>query len=306
MALARCDRASVSPDAAFRLASHRQSASLLWKAKDQLAQKTGSKSTVYAVDGSQYCGEWRNNRKEGKGVQVYRNGNKFDGFFANDKRHGQGSFFVKRGTRLRLQYSGEWSEDKKHGLGTYHFESGNRYEGSWEHGVIQGWGIMYYENEDRYEGDWVDNKRNGTGTLYLANGDRFQGNFSDDKKEGPGTYYYVSKNQRLDGEWVNDVPKTGMVSELNVDEGSRLPAIGLADPVGVLQTEIAHIEAARASGEYDDGSDTDVLEEDEEDFAENDAVYEREQRLAAERVKFLDEQDAAAGIALPEGSDDEA
>eukprot|EP00163_Fabomonas_tropica_P028243 TRINITY_DN570_c0_g4_i2.p1 TRINITY_DN570_c0_g4~~TRINITY_DN570_c0_g4_i2.p1 ORF type:complete len:194 (+),score=24.85 TRINITY_DN570_c0_g4_i2:614-1195(+) len=86
---------------------------LLWKARDSLAQKKGSRHTVYATNGEEYTGEWLNNCKHGKGVMIYKNGDKYDGFWEQDRRHGQGSFFVKRGARLRLQYTGEWQDDKR-------------------------------------------------------------------------------------------------------------------------------------------------------------------------------------------------
>eukprot|EP00163_Fabomonas_tropica_P028242 TRINITY_DN570_c0_g4_i1.p1 TRINITY_DN570_c0_g4~~TRINITY_DN570_c0_g4_i1.p1 ORF type:complete len:364 (+),score=79.36 TRINITY_DN570_c0_g4_i1:370-1461(+) len=229
---------------------------LLWKARDSLAQKKGSRHTVYATNGEEYTGEWLNNCKHGKGVMIYKNGDKYDGFWEQDRRHGQGSFFVKRGARLRLQYTGEWQDDKRWGLGTFNFINGDRYEGQWHNGRRTGWGTMIYKDGDRYEGEWIDGKREGFGTYYLANGDQYEGQWSNDDKEGTGCFKYISRNQRYDGEWVKGVPKCGALSELNPDEdpeetqqARRLPALKLEDPINVLSERIDAIRYHREVGE---------------------------------------------------------
>ena len=37
----------------------------LWKEWDNTAQKNGSRHAVYSVNGDQYNGEWKDNKKEG-------------------------------------------------------------------------------------------------------------------------------------------------------------------------------------------------------------------------------------------------
>lgn len=44
----------------------------LWKTRDRLAQKEGPKSNVYFVTGEVYKGEWKDNKKDGKGTLQYR------------------------------------------------------------------------------------------------------------------------------------------------------------------------------------------------------------------------------------------
>lgn len=55
----------------------------LWKEWDRKAQKEGLHSTFYTIDQNEYVGEWRNNKKDGKGVykwvkkgQIYEGGKK--------------------------------------------------------------------------------------------------------------------------------------------------------------------------------------------------------------------------------------
>lgn len=41
-----------------------------WKDWDQNAQKNGLKNTVYTVNGDEYTGEWRDNKKHGKIINL--------------------------------------------------------------------------------------------------------------------------------------------------------------------------------------------------------------------------------------------
>jgi hypothetical protein len=223
----------------------------LWRARDKLAEKSGVKHTVYAVNGEQYTGEWLGDVKHGQGVQVYVDGSRYDGMWERGQRHGQGTFYKRVGGRLRLVYSGVWEHDQRAGTGTLNFKSGNRYEGCFQEGKITGWGTMYYKDGDRYEGEFADGRRHGFGTLHLANGNRYEGDWVDDLKEGKGTFFYESRNQRYDGEWVADQPKCGAISELNPEGEVSIPQLELADPARVLAYEIRSIQEDRGGAGAD-------------------------------------------------------
>ena len=47
------------------------------------------------------------------------------------------------------------------------------------------------------------------------NGDHFEGHWVNDKREGKGSYFYSSKNKIFVGEWVDDMPKAGVYSEVD-------------------------------------------------------------------------------------------
>ena len=74
-----------------------------------------------------YEGEWRNNKREGKGV-YYQNREPFTG----DK------------------YVLYWKNDKREGKAVYHYYKGNRYEGNFRNDQIEGRGIFYSRNGDKY------------------------------------------------------------------------------------------------------------------------------------------------------------
>ena len=100
--------------------------------------------------GDRYEGEFRNNKKEGRGIYYLHNGNIYEGDIKNGKIEGRG-----------IDY----------------YNNGDRYEGDNKNGLKEGKGIYYYNNGDRYEGDWKNDKREGKGIFYYNNGDREMGDY---------------------------------------------------------------------------------------------------------------------------------
>ena len=68
-------------------------------------------------DGSIYHGQLtlETGEREGYGVQVWKNGSQYDGYYLANKAHGKGKFVFANGD----VYNGEWMNNKAHGQGTY-------------------------------------------------------------------------------------------------------------------------------------------------------------------------------------------
>ena len=81
-------------------------------------------------------------------------------------------------------------------------------------------------------------------------GDHFEGNWVNDKREGQGSYFYALKNKLFVGEYVEDMPKVGIYTEVKETDGPDeekdlklrefedippIPPLGLRDPIGVLE-----------------------------------------------------------------------
>ena len=81
-------------------------------------------------------------------------------------------------------------------------------------------------------------------------GDHFEGNWVNDKREGQGSYFYALKNKLFVGEYVEDMPKVGIYTEVKETDGPDeekdlklrefedippIPPLGLRDPIGVLR-----------------------------------------------------------------------
>ena len=139
----------------------------------------------------------------GRKKKVYRDGNKYDGDFVEDKRQGKGTYIR---VTDKATYSGEWYNNVRHGYGVEEIPSKDgtqRYEGEWKEDKRCGFGKILYANGDRYEGEWLDNLRHGQGKFYYTNGNFYEGGWLSNKKEGVGTYIFAS-GTRYDGELKND------------------------------------------------------------------------------------------------------
>ena len=152
------------------------------------ANKDGENNIVMnkikTYDNYKYIGNLKNDKKEGKGISYYNNGNKYEGEFKNDKREGKGIMLYNDGDK----YEGEFKDDKKDGKGIYYFNSqswnGAIYVGDFKNDNREGKGIFYYKNGDRYEGEYNNDKRNGRGVYYYNNGDREMGDYFNGQKIG--------------------------------------------------------------------------------------------------------------------------
>ena len=52
-------------------------------------------------DGGTYEGEWKNDKKEGKGIYKYKNGDIYEGYFKNDIKDGKGYINIKTEIYMR-------------------------------------------------------------------------------------------------------------------------------------------------------------------------------------------------------------
>ena len=87
-----------------------------WKDWDRKAQKEGLHATFYTSGKNEYTGEWRDNKKEGKGIYNWiAKGQIYEGEWRDDKRNGFGNLSIKQSDGLYTKvYSGGWKNDKQH------------------------------------------------------------------------------------------------------------------------------------------------------------------------------------------------
>lgn len=68
-----------------------------------------------------------NGKAHGFGIQIYKNGSQYEGFWKNDIRNGLGvetSAIEDGGVRCSC-YMGEYKDDNKHNFGIYQFSDGS-------------------------------------------------------------------------------------------------------------------------------------------------------------------------------------
>ena len=149
-----------------------------------------------------------NGKRELRGVMNYKNGGKYEGQWRNDKRHGKGIFISQNYNNPKLigiKYEGEFNNDKIEGYGIGKYSSGETYEGEWKNNKQYGRGILNYVDGGKYVGEWKEGQPNGDGIYYLKNGERFEGKFIDNKYNGYGKYYY-NNGDYLEGIFKDDLP----------------------------------------------------------------------------------------------------
>ena len=139
-----------------------------------------------------YSGQFRDNLRNGRGVQVYPNGDRYKGLFVADVRHGFGVQVYPN----QDVYRGDWFDDQR---------------------VNDVWtGIKHYDapqpatappkpsdpvpdyvppalrvKRDRYVGEFKGLNRHGQGVCEFADGSKYVGSWEDDMFEGHGTITYA-------------------------------------------------------------------------------------------------------------------
>jgi hypothetical protein len=72
--------------------------------------------------------------------QVFSNGERYVGEYADDLRHGRGTAYYPNGA---VKYLGEWMTGSPHGNGTFVAPNGIKYVGDFYLGQMTGHGVVY-------------------------------------------------------------------------------------------------------------------------------------------------------------------
>ena len=161
--------------------------------------KREGKGIMYFKNGNKYEGEWKNDLFEGKGIMYFKDNDRYEGEFKNGKREGKGIYYYKNNNK----YEGEWKNDFIDGKGIFYYNDGDRYEGEFKYGKREGKGIFYYKDSNRYEGDFKNGLFEGKGIFYYNNGNRYEGEFKKGKREGKGIMYFKNGEREM-GDFLND------------------------------------------------------------------------------------------------------
>jgi hypothetical protein len=101
-------------------------------------------------DGSRYNGEWRMGQRHGEGEMNWIDGERYGGTYykgdwRNDKREGKGLLR----DRYEGTYEGDWTDDRAEGSGKATWKNGNWYQGEIGDGKPDGRGLFYHAASGR-------------------------------------------------------------------------------------------------------------------------------------------------------------
>lgn len=128
----------------------------------------------------QYSGGMVDGKKDGYGVLIMPNGDKYEGEWKNDLQNGKGTFTYANGDK----YEGQWVDGNREGTGTFTWADGRKYVGAWKNDQRNGKGMYTWPSGDRYEGEFKDGQLNGRGIYTYANGKVMEGTWQNDNYVG--------------------------------------------------------------------------------------------------------------------------
>lgn len=152
--------------------------------------------TYYWCNGSLYAGEWKQDKREGSGTRTWPNGNKYVGEYKTHKRHGTGEFTFSNGSIFKGTF-----DENRFIKGTYTWPNGRIYDGDWNNIFRHGHGKYWWPDGRTYIGDWKNDKRHGKGTYSWPDGDKFEGAFHEGKRWGKGVFTRGSTGERINQSW---------------------------------------------------------------------------------------------------------
>lgn len=135
-------------------------------------------------------------KREGYGKITYFGGDAYEGYWENDKPHGEGLYTWKMGGK----YLGTFVKNAISGFGQRVYSSGNLYKGEFVSGKKHGKGEMFYKNGDHYEGAWDEDFLHGEGKYTWNTGDFYIGKFIKDLREGQGLLT-LADGTLIEGVW---------------------------------------------------------------------------------------------------------
>ncbi|KAK4260304.1 hypothetical protein QN277_003442 [Acacia crassicarpa] len=172
---------------------------ILWsigsKPKSEETAISGSWVQVYS-NGDVYEGEFHKGKCSGMGVYHYHLSGIYEGEWIDGKYDGYGVETWARGSR----YRGQYRQGLRHGIGIYKFYTGDVYAGEWSNGQCHGCGVHTCNDGSRYVGEFKWGLKHGLGHYHFRNGDVYAGEYFSDKMHGFGVYKFQNGHQ-YEGAW---------------------------------------------------------------------------------------------------------
>ncbi|GMH17418.1 hypothetical protein Nepgr_019259 [Nepenthes gracilis] len=147
-------------------------------------------------NGDYYEGEFHKGRCNGSGVYTYYVNGRYEGDWVDGKYDGYGIESWGKGSK----YRGQYRQGLRHGYGIYRFYTGDTYSGEWCNGQYHGVGVQTCKDGSCYVGEFKGGAKHGLGCYHFRNGDRYAGEYFGDKIHGFGVYHFAN-GHCYEGSW---------------------------------------------------------------------------------------------------------
>ena len=166
----------------------------------EASKKIGREEVLKYDNGDIYKGEFIDGKRNGFGICIYSNREKYEGLWKNDLMNGVGKYIFKDGS----VYMGDFKNGTMDGVGTYTYANKDMYKGYFLNGKRNGKGSLYYRDGSKYYGMWKNDSQSGNGKFISIDGDIYEGSFGENKFNGKGTYKH-SNGSVYRGDFKNNV-----------------------------------------------------------------------------------------------------
>ncbi|XP_066245982.1 MORN repeat-containing protein 3-like [Euwallacea similis] len=199
------------------------------RALENMTKRNGFRHVIFNALGDKYIGEWKNDKKAGKGVIITRNGKLYEGDMENNYRHGFGVLAQRTPSTdvYSLRYRGDWKNGKMHGHGLRIYPDGSYYIGEFRSGKRQGHGQQWYPDGAYFDGEFKNDVREGLGILIRSDGNRYEGEWYNDLKHGKGRFVHLDSGQLQVGVWNDDFCVCSQMSDLGYRQPCAIPLVTL-------------------------------------------------------------------------------
>ena len=151
-------------------------------------------------EGNKYTGGWKDDKFNGYGRLVSKNGDYYEGEWLNGVIEGNGKFYNKK---EEYTYIGNFKNNKFDGKGKIAYNNKIVYEGHFENGYKEGKGKLMFEDGSYYEGQF-ENNNYFEGKFKFKDGRHYNGEWDNNNMEGEGKFTW-DKNVYYKGEYKNNM-----------------------------------------------------------------------------------------------------
>lgn len=174
--------------------------SMIYKGSWNIRGKKEGFGILIDNNGNKYTGEWKDDKFDGYGRIISINGAYYEGYWFKGVAEGKGTFYS---SKMNFTYIGEFKNNFFHGKGKETFSDNTVYEGMFSNGLREGEGKYIYSDSSYYTGNFKNNQYNGNGTFKWKDGRFFIGSWKNNQMNGKGEFHWDKENKYI-GEYKNN------------------------------------------------------------------------------------------------------